>query len=257
MEERRELTSTWRRSSLSARVHTRPAFLPPVPLSSSVVINRSEILPFFSLVAKELNAETDRRRINRDWNRDHHAFTHIPVLAFYASASRCRSCRCRNSVFLVISDDKNEMDAREAALCVCFVQWEGPDEPARGATYPTRGSELTERDPRARGCGQRVCSTWGADRRQHAKSRPGDLSRCSTRCSYRYWYNEGRAYLESDSALKRIVEKAKLAFFYDLIEISYAFKWIVSRIFYFNIEFVNNKIDVFTWKLCTVNYQKD
>lgn len=43
---------------------------------------------------KELNAETDRRRKNRD----HHEFTHIPDLAFYASASRGRSCRCRNCV---------------------------------------------------------------------------------------------------------------------------------------------------------------
>lgn len=106
--------------------------------------------------------------------------------------------------------------------CVCFVQWEGPDEPARGATYPTRGSELTERDPRARGwgCGQRVFDVG----RRSTPTR--EIATCR---GYEVLLSRPLAkntYLESDFTMKPTVPgKRSLPFstINDLFEISCAF----------------------------------
>lgn len=54
-------------------------------------------------------------------------------------------------------------DARGVALCVRPLS-EGPDEPARDATYPTRGSKPTERTPEREGADEERGAQIGVDR---------------------------------------------------------------------------------------------
>lgn len=132
--------------------------------------SKNENLPFFSPPSPLGRKRIERgekpigRAKVRGKKRDHLWCIHLRHLAsvFFLSLFYLRErvvpIVCDELRFsLVIGNDENEKDARGAALCVRVrCEREGPDESARGATYPTRGSELTERDPRARGCGRDI-----------------------------------------------------------------------------------------------------
>jgi len=115
-------------------------------------------------------------------NALHDAFTHVldPRKPFYANAPRhagwigARRCADRRGLYFSLSADENERCARGGVECFALRR---ASEPARDATYPTRGSKLTERTLSER---VRVENpTWGADRRQHASPRPVAGTGCS------------------------------------------------------------------------------
>lgn len=139
----------------------RRATLPPVSFSSVVVISRGEIPP------REIYIFPRERKITREGNwkeessrnafRVHDAFTRVLVLAIASRRAGwigARRCADRSGVvFLVISG--RECEIRVGRRYMCFVQRRA-SEPARSATYPTRGSELTERTPKREGAGGRI-----------------------------------------------------------------------------------------------------
>lgn len=145
---------------LPAGVHMRRATLPPMPLSSVVVIKFGGESP-----AKEKNQDarakpggSSRNALVRSRCIHPRAFSILANLFFLRKRAAprragwigARRCADRRGLFFSLSADENERYARGGVGCLALRR---ASEPARGATYPTRGSKLTERTPEREGAG--------------------------------------------------------------------------------------------------------
>lgn len=144
----RKLTLAWWSCLLAftwdARLYHRCRFLPVV------------VIKFGASPPRKRRTETHKpsRRKAREMRSCDHTM-HSPAFSFYASVPRhagwigARRCADRRGLYFSLSADENERYTRGGVGCLALRR---ASEPARGATYPTRGSKLTETHPRARGC---------------------------------------------------------------------------------------------------------
>lgn len=156
--EKRELTSTWR-SSLSARIHTRPAFLPPVPLPSSVVINRSEILSLST--RRERNKSGNRPEKKRSRLKTRSPFIHprpcprervaSSIVSLYelrfslSAAMRMKWMHAERRCVYASFSEKGQTSRRAAQLTPLTARsWLNatPEREGAGREYVRRGAQI-------------------------------------------------------------------------------------------------------------------
>lgn len=159
---------------LLARVHLRRATLLPMSFPSVVVI-KGQVPPR----EREELKRAYQKKIHETRSCDHDALTRVfrSSWAFLRERAAPRRLNRRATMrgwYFSLSADENERCARDDVECFAPRR---ASEPARGATYPTRGSKLTERTPEQEGVGGE--STW--DQRRHARPRPVADAGCSYR----------------------------------------------------------------------------